>query len=100
MTYTLTGNDDDDDVHASTRLPVRLPWDPRGTLNADTGENNEVDTVTVTATDPFGETTDETTGATTQGVTITINDVNEAPAIATGATRASVDEGTPIADAS
>ena len=66
----------------------------RITLDADIDASYSVD---VTATDPWG-TTSTPTGAATQMVTITINNVNEAPAITVGATRASVNENTAITD--
>ena len=56
--------------------------------------------MTVTATDPWGLSGgDATDSAETQEVTITINDVNEAPSITGGATKARVAENNPIATA-
>ena len=92
--YTLGGtNADLFDINPATG---QITVAARITLDADTTDNYSVDVI---ATDPWGQAA-TTTGQATETVTITINDVNEAPAIATGATRASVDEGTPIADAS
>ena len=54
------------------------------------------DTVNVVATDPAGDDTATPPGITTQDVTITINDVNEAPMITAGDTKASVAENTAI----
>ena len=66
----------------------------RVALDADTTASY---TVTVTATDPWGPDADPT-GAASQEVTITINNVNEAPAITVGATKTSVDENTAITE--
>ena len=88
--YTLGGtNADSFDINPATG---QITVAARITLDADTTNSYSVE---VTATDPFGE----TTGQATQEVTITINDLNEAPAITMGATMASVDEKTPIATA-
>ena len=87
LTYTLgTGNDE-----ASYRINQatgQITVGLRVTLDFD--DNNPSDTVNVVATDPAG-------GTANQDVIITINDVNEAPVITAGDTKASVDENTPIA---
>ena len=85
--YTMTGSALFEINPATGQITVA----PRATLDADTTGSY---TVTVTATDPADQTN---TPALT--VTITINNVNEAPAITLGATRASVDENTAITDA-
>ena len=88
LTYTLGGIDGGDyRIDAATG---QITVGTRTMLDRD--EPNEEDTVTVTATDPSGETDDAT-------VTITINDVNEAPMMTGGATRVSHDENIVIATA-
>ena len=76
LTYTLAGTDDGDDYRIDPATG-QITVGPRTALDH---EPNEDDTVTVTATDPAGGTAD-------QPVTITINDVNEAPMITEGFTR-------------
>ena len=91
--YTLTGvGADSFDINPATG---QITVAPRATLDADTTGSYQV---TVTATDPFG-TGATPTGQVTETVTITINNVNEAPTITTGVTMASVNEGTAITDA-
>ena len=71
---------------------------PRQTPNADdTSATNITVDVTVTATDPWGPTATQT-GQEMQMVAITINNVNEAPAITAGVTRKSVDENIDITE--
>ena len=78
--YTLS-----DDTNFSINTSGQLKT--KAALNR---EDNATLSVTVTATDPSGD-TDEVV------VTVTVNDVNEAPTIDTGPTRApSQDENTPI----
>ena len=94
LTYTL-GTDGDNVNYRIDQATGQITVGPRTTLNH---EDNESDTVMVTATDPW-VTTSTPDGVTTQEmVTITINNVNEAPAITVGATRASVNENTAITD--
>ena len=78
--YTLTGSDLFDINPATGQITVA----PRETLDADDGTPTV--TVMVTATDPWGVGATPS-GATTQDVIITINDVNEAPVITVGTTR-------------
>ena len=89
--YTLT-----DETNTFTINPAtgQITLAPRQTLNADSGGTPSY-TVTVTATDPWGAGATPT-GAGTQSVTITINNLNEAPMIAGGVTKASVNENTAI----
>ena len=92
LTYTIGGINGS--LYRVDSATGQITVGPRTALNRETIGGAFTHTVTVTATDPFGA----TTGATTQEVTITINDVNEAPAITAGVTMASVDENTAIAD--
>ncbi len=86
LTYTLADGGDNDDYRIDPATG-QITVGPRTALDFET---NPSDTVSVTATDPAG-------GASTpQSVTITINDVNEAPGITVGDTKASVVENTPI----
>ena len=84
LTYTLAGTDGDD--YRIDQTTGQITVGPRTVLNHE--EPNEEDMVTVTATDPWGG----ATGATEVTVTITINDVNEAPMITEGFTRSSQPE--------
>ena len=79
----------------STRPLAQITVAARTTLDADTIDSYMV---TVTATDPWGAAATPT-GAIEEEVTITINGVNEAPAITAGVTKTAVDENTPIATA-
>ena len=83
LTYTLGGTDDDD--YRIDQATGQITVGPRTELNRDGDDSNTDDTVTVTATDPAG-------GSAEQSVTITINDVNEAPMINEGFTRNSQPE--------
>ena len=88
LTYTLSGGGATsfDIGQASGQITVGA----RTTLNReDTTLTDFTYTVTVTATDPAG-------GTAPQEVTITINDVNEAPKMTEGATRVSLAENTAI----
>ena len=76
LTYTL-GTSGDNVNYRIDQATGQITVGPRTTLNHETNASDEV---TVTATDPAGGTIDET-------VTITINDVNEAPMITEGFTR-------------
>ena len=77
LTYTLTGTIGDVVDYRIDQATGQITVGPRTVLDHEgDGEN----TVTVTATDPAG-------GKTDQLVTITINDVNEAPMISEGFTR-------------
>ena len=81
LTYTLSGaNANSFDIDSSGRLSTTEPLDH---------ETDETLSVTVTATDPSGE-----TGVVE--VTVNVNDINEAPTISTGPTRGSQDENTSI----
>ena len=89
LTYTFSGGTNDSSYSID-------PGTGQITVGARTALDREVigdpftHTVSVVATDPAG-------GATTQEVTITINDVNEDPVITAGDTKASVVENTAIA---
>ena len=78
LTYTLAGIEGDD--YRINQATGQITVAPRTMLNLE--EPNEADsvTVTVTATDPAGETAE-------QIVAITINNVNEAPMMTAGLTR-------------
>ena len=82
LTYTLSGTDGND--YRIDRASGQITIGPRTMLDHDE-PGGDVDTVTVTATDPSGSTDDGT-------VTIMINDVNEAPTMTAGASRVSHDE--------
>ena len=82
LTYALSGTDAGD--YRIDQATGQITVGPRTMLDSET---NEDDTVVVTATDPSGAPTDPP-----QTVTITINDVNEAPTINEGVTRKSQDE--------
>ena len=81
LTYTIGGTNGS--LYRIDSATGQITVGPRPALDRETIGNPFTHTVTVTATDPFGA----TTGATTQEVPITINDVNEAPMITAGATR-------------
>ena len=81
LTYTLADVEDNYRIDPATG---QITVGPRTMLDADTDAS---DSVMVTATDPES-------GATSQTVTITINDVNEDPVITDGDTRVSVREDT------
>ena len=88
-TYMLTDDSNSFDINpASGQITVGA----RTTLDFEATPSY---TVMVTATDPWGPSATPI-GATTQDVTITINDVNEAPMISMGDTKASVAENTSI----
>ena len=96
LTYIFgTGNDE-----GSYRIDPatgQITVGPRTTLDREGPPANETDTVAVIATDPFGS----ADGATRQEVTITINNVNEAPMVTAGVTTlklAEYDADTPTAD--
>ena len=80
LTYTIGGTDGGD--YRINQTTGQITVGPRTSLDADT---NATDEVSVTATDPAG-------GSAEQAVTITINDVNEAPMITAGDTKVSVEE--------
>ena len=82
LTYTLA-DDGDDDNYRINPATGQITVGPRTTLDFDTGDPS--DAVMVIATDSAD-------GATTQSVTITINNVNEVPVITAGDTKASVAE--------
>ena len=85
LTYTLGGGDEATsfDINPATG---QITVAPRATLNAETNGNGGTASYMVTATDPWGA-MGTPSGATVQEVTITINDVNEAPVITEGTTR-------------
>ena len=91
LTYTFgTGNDE-----GSYRIDAatgQITVGPRTALDREGTPPNPDDTVEVIATDPSGS-------PAPQNVTITINNVNEAPVITMGVTRAPVDENTAITEA-
>ena len=98
LTYTLA-DDGDNDNYRIDQATGQISVGPRTTLNRE--GPNESDEVTVTATDPWG-TGATPSGATTQEVTITINNVNEVPMVTAGVTTlklAEYDADTPTADA-
>ena len=92
LTYTLTGIDADDGNYRIHQATGQIALGPRTTLDAEGGDTDRDEAadglqhrVTVTATDPMG-------GTETQEVTITINNVNEAPMMSVGFTRNSQPE--------
>ena len=93
LTYTLTGTDDDSNYRID-RATGQITVGPRTMLDReDFGPTDNAHTVTVTATDPWGITEDgETPSAIPQSVTITIDNVNEAPSITGGVTKSEEDE--------
>ena len=83
LTYTLTGSD----LFVIDPATGQITVAPAARLNADIGDGGIASyDVTVTATDPWGA-EGSPSGATSVTVTITINNVNEAPVITGGATR-------------
>ncbi len=96
LTYTIGGTSGS--LYRIDSATGQITVGPRTALDRETIGDPFTHTVTVTATDAFGPEASPT-GAATQDVIITINDVNEAPAITAGVTRASVNENTAIADA-
>ena len=82
LTYTFSGGANDSSYRIDPATG-QITTGPRTALDRE--GNGGTHTVNVTATDPAG-------GATEQVVTITINDVNEAPMITVGNTKVSVDE--------
>ena len=93
LTYTFgTGNQEDS--YRIDPATGQITVGPRTALDREGPPANETNTVSVIATDPSGGANDPP-----QDVTITINNVNEAPMITMGVTRASVDENTAITEA-
>ena len=89
LTYTLNGTDGSSfDINSATG---QIMVGARTTLDEESKDSYIVE---VTATDPSAE---ETASSVT--VTITVKDVNEAPTITAGATKAEHDENTPTATA-
>ena len=87
LTYTL-GDGNDEDSYVIDPATGQISVGPRTTLDTEEGEaGNESDTVEVTATDPAGTPT-----GTAATVTITIKNVNEAPMMSSGLTKASLTE--------
>ena len=86
LTYTLVGDVAND--YRIDQATGQITVGPRTMLDR---EADDTDTVMVTATDPSGAPTDPP-----QTVTITINDVNEAPMINAGFTRNSQNEGVTV----
>ena len=82
LTYTFSGGGSDDSDYKIDPATGQITVGPRTALNRE--GPNDTDTVEVVATDPFGIAPD-----TPQSVTITINDVNEAPSITEGVTKTS-----------
>ena len=86
LTYTLTGTDNDG-LYRIHRATGQIMVGPRTMLNRESLSSPFQHTVTVTATDPWGITdTGATMSAFEQRVTITINNVNEAPRFTVGPT--------------
>ena len=94
LTYTLAveGDNVNYSIHPATG---QITVGARTALDREAIGGDFTHTVMVTATDPWGPSITPT-GATTQEVTITINDVNEGPVISLGDTEASVVENTII----
>ena len=98
LTYTLTGTTGDPSNYRNYRIDRatgQITVGPRAMLNREDPANTNFEhTVTVTATDPWGITTGDqgTFSAVTENVTITIDNVNEAPTVTSGPTKASVAE--------
>ena len=103
LSYTLTLGEDLADQYAIDRATGQITVGPRAMLNREDTVNgsNFQHTVTVTATDPWGIVDDnDERGAPsvdTTEVTITIDNVNEAPMINMGPTRMDHAENTDIA---
>ena len=93
--YTLTGSDVFEINQATGQITVAARETPDA---VETSGTDTTVTVTVTATDPWGQ-GGTPPGQATQQVIITINNLNEAPVITVGVTRASVDENTAITEA-
>ena len=95
LTYTLTGSDDDSNYRIDWATG-QITVGPRTMLDReDDGNTDFQHTVTVTATDPWGrgiEAAQGTQSATAQTLTITIDNVNEAPSIIGGVTKSEEDE--------
>ena len=97
LTYSLSGTDithfaidrATGQITVKTKLNYEATTDQCDTANSCS--------VTVTATDPWGIETPDATQSAAREVIITINDVNEAPRITGGATKARVAENTLIA---
>ena len=89
LTYTIGGTSGP--LYRIDSATGQITVGPRTALDRETIGDPFTHTVTVTATDPFGAGADPT-GAAPQEVTITINNVNEAPAITAGATKISLPE--------
>ena len=77
LTYTFSGTGDDDSDYEIDPATGQITVGPRTALDRE--EPNVTDTVEMVATDPSGVTA-------MQSVTITINNVNEAPMVTTGVT--------------
>ena len=91
LTYTLVAdNSDDASSYRIDPATGQITVGPRTALDFETNPSNAV---SVVATDPAGD------ASAPQLVTITINDVNEAPMMTAGATRISRPEDTDIATA-
>ena len=91
LTYTFGGGTNDSS-YSIDPATGQITVGARTALDREAIAGTFTHTVTVTATDPAG-------GETDQPVTITINDVNEAPVITDGDTKASVEENRAIATA-
>ena len=104
LTYSLgtPTNANDDGKYRIDPATGQITVGARTMLDRESfGQDDPEHTVTVTATDPWSITTVEADGlsATTQTVTITIKDVNEAPVITGGPTRAKQSENLTETDA-
>ena len=93
LTYTLTGltGNDDDSNYRIDRATGQITVGPRAMLNREDPGNPDFEhMVTVTATDPWGIPTagdQDAPSAVTVIVTITIDNVNEAPMVNAGPTK-------------
>ena len=88
LTYTLTGTNAE--LYSIDRATGQISVGARTMLNREGLDLPFQHTVIVTATDPYGPPDDDPV---TQTVTITINDVNEAPTVSGGPTRIKHQEG-------
>ena len=82
LTYTLSGTDDDP-FYRIDPATGQITVGPRTVLNLEESGFEGTHTVTVTATDPAGVPGTPVT----KGVTITVNNVNEAPTVTAGVTK-------------
>ena len=93
LTYTLTGTNAE--LYSIDRATGQISVSARTMLNREDLTSPYQHTVIVTATDPYGP---PDVNPVTQEVTITINDVNEAPTVSGGPTRIKHLEGSTAID--